>query len=86
MDTIDLLEAIGSDASLRHLPGDELARKLEEAQASEALKSAAATGDRAPLKVELGREVEPPPQSVQFPAEEEPEEEDSPKVPEDIAQ
>lgn len=84
MDTIDLLEAIGSDASLRHLPGDELARQLEAAQASEALKSAAATGDRASLKVELGREVEPPPQSTQFPAEEEPEE-DSPKVPEDKA-
>jgi hypothetical protein len=83
MDTIDLLEAIGSDASLRHLPGDELATKLEQAEASDALKTAAANGDRAPLTIELGREVEPPPQSTQFPAEEEPEEEDSPKIPED---
>lgn len=83
MDTIDLLEAIGSDASLRHLPGDELARKLEESQASDALKSAAANGDRAPLKVELGREVQQPPQSTQFPAEEEPEEEDVPTIPDE---
>lgn len=85
MDTIDLLEAIGSDASLRHLPGDELARKLEASEASDALKAAAANGDRSPLKVELGREVEPPPQSTQFPAEEEPEEEDVPTIPDEQA-
>lgn len=83
MDTIDLLEAIGGDASLRHLSNDELAKKLEDSQASEALKAAAASGDRSPLTVELGREVEPPPQSTQYPAEEEPEEEDAPQTPDE---
>jgi len=70
MDTIDLLEAIGSDASLRHLPGDELAKTLE-AQASEALKTAAATGDSAPLVVELGAKKSEPPQVTQAPGHEE---------------
>ena len=70
MDTIDLLEAIGSDASLRHLPGDELARQLE-AQASDALKTAASTGDSAPLDVETGAQNPEPPQLTQGPGREE---------------
>ena len=69
MDTIDLLEAIGSDASLRYMPGDELARKLE-AEASEALKSAALSGDSAPLVVELGAQKSEPPQVTQAPGHE----------------
>ncbi|MGO4702672.1 hypothetical protein [Dyella sp. 2RAB6] len=84
MDTIDLLEAIGSDASLRHMPGDELARKLE-AQASEALKTAAASGDNAALVVELGAQKSEPPQVTQAPGHEEEEapEEMPPLAPEE---
>ena len=70
MDTIDLLEAIGSDASLRHLPGDGLAKQLE-AQASAALMAAASTGDSAPLVVELGAQKSEPPQVTQAPGTEE---------------
>jgi hypothetical protein len=71
-DTIDLLEAIGSDASLRHLPGDELAKKLDASAASEALKTAATRGDSSPLFVELGADKQEPPQVVQIqPLEEE---------------
>lgn len=82
MDTIDLLEAIGGDASLRHLSGDELAKKLETAEASEALKAAAAAGDSAPLFVELGAQKSEPPQVTQAPAV--PEEEDAPEEGEEL--
>lgn len=85
MDTIDLLEAIGSDASLRHLPNDELARKLEASEASEALKAAAANGDSSPLFVELSAEKQEPPQVIQIQPLEEEEEaepnEDAPSLP-----
>ncbi|HEV7775588.1 MAG TPA: hypothetical protein VGO76_01915 [Luteibacter sp.] len=53
-DTIDLLEAIGKNASLRHASGQELADSLERADASEALKAAAMTGDSSLLCAELG--------------------------------
>lgn len=53
-DTIELLEAIGGDASLRYAPVDELKAVLEQAQASVELTMAAAAGDGAPLRTELG--------------------------------
>jgi len=55
-DTIQLLETIGGDASLRHASGDDLARTLSGMDASEALKQAAAAGDRAYLAQEPGFE------------------------------
>lgn len=53
-DTIELLEAIGSDASLRYAPADELKSVLEQAQASAGLAMAVVLGDAAPLRHELG--------------------------------
>jgi hypothetical protein len=71
MDTIDLLEAIGSDASLRHAPAGELAQHLEQAQASAVLVAAAASGDSSVLSVEFGQQSNQVPQVVQMPAREE---------------
>jgi hypothetical protein len=73
-DTIDLLEAIGQDASLRHATAEELVKILEQAQASEALTIAATSGDRSHLAKELGHRECVPPQSTQMPAHEEEEE------------
>ena len=56
-DPIELLEAIGVDASLRHASGEDLAHVLEERRASHHLKQAAASGDRAFLEQELGYRV-----------------------------
>lgn len=53
-DTIELLEAIGSDASLRYAQADELKAVLEQTQASAGLATAVALGDGAPLRYELG--------------------------------
>lgn len=53
-DTIELLEAIGHDASLRHASTDELAQLLEKAGASEGLRQSVASGDAAALLRELG--------------------------------
>lgn len=52
-DTIKLLVAIGSDASLRYASPDDLKCVLDQAKASVELKMAVATGDSAPLRVEL---------------------------------
>jgi hypothetical protein len=52
--TIELLEAIGRDASLRHASGAELAQTLIGLQASEGLKQAAISGDDGHLVRELG--------------------------------
>lgn len=52
--TIDLLETIGKDASLRRASGEELARTLAGLDASETLKQAAASGDSSHLRQELG--------------------------------
>ncbi|MBE1162536.1 hypothetical protein [Dyella acidiphila] len=54
LDTIDLLEAIGKDASLRHASSEQLAHTLEQVGASTALKAAAMTGDRSKLSADLG--------------------------------
>jgi len=69
-DTIDLLEAIGRDASLRHASTEELTNILEQAQASEALTSAVASGDSSWLSMELGNKPNQAPQVTQAPARE----------------
>lgn len=70
-DTIDLLEAVGKDASLRHAPAGELARRLEQAQGSAVLVAAAASGDRSVLAAEFGAQHNLTPQITQMPAHEE---------------
>ncbi len=52
--TIDWLETIGSDASLRCATATELQAVLERAHASAELIAAVATGNGAPLRVKLG--------------------------------
>jgi hypothetical protein len=66
-DTIELLEAIGRDASLRHASSEELADVLHKARASEALTAAVASGDSSLLAEELGHKVNLEPQAVQHP-------------------
>jgi len=82
-DTIELLEAIGRDASLRHTPADEMAHLLGQAQASAALVAAAASGDSSQLTVEFGQLPNQVPQVTQMPAreEEEPAEEEPLDIP-----
>lgn len=75
-DTLEWLEAIGQDASLRHASAEELTKVLEQAQASEGLTAAVAFGDRAKLAAELGQNECVPPQTGQTPGHEEEEEED----------
>lgn len=53
-DTIELLEAIGGDASLRYAPAGELKGVLEQVQASVELTTAVVLGDGAPLRVKSG--------------------------------
>jgi hypothetical protein len=52
--TIELLERIGQDASLRHASQDDLSQALDALNASEGLKVAAASGDKSRLEEELG--------------------------------
>ncbi|HXP00488.1 MAG TPA: hypothetical protein VN813_08285 [Luteibacter sp.] len=81
-DTIDLLEAIGRDASLRHASADELAKMLEAMPESDAgaLASAVASGDTASLSAEFGSRHMFSTQATQGPGHEEEEEyeEDTP--------
>ena len=78
-DTIELLNAIGQNATLRHASADELAPILEQAKASEALKSAVAAGDSSLLFEELGQKPNHAPQITNAPGhEEEDEEEEKP--------
>lgn len=70
-DTIDLLEAIGRDASLRHASAEELTKILEEARASEGLAAAAASGDGTLLSGEFGSRHMYSTQVSQTPAHEE---------------
>jgi len=53
-DTVELLEAIGRDASLRHASPEELAKALEAADASTGLRELASNGDATELTKELG--------------------------------
>ncbi|UPG91742.1 hypothetical protein L2Y96_08245 [Luteibacter aegosomaticola] len=55
-DTVELLEAIGRDATLRHASQEELAHALDAAGASAGLRELAAHGDAAKLTEELGLE------------------------------
>jgi hypothetical protein len=64
-DTLELLETIGQDASLRHASAEELVNILEQAQASEALRAAVAAGDSTLLSAEFGHQVNFSGQSVQ---------------------
>lgn len=52
-DTIELLEAIGSNASLRYAHAHELTDVLQQAQASIELRTAVISGDGAPLRSEF---------------------------------
>jgi hypothetical protein len=65
--TIELLEAIGNDALLRHAPGHELASRLQQLGASEALTIAASSGDSTALYVELGHTPMQQPQVIHTP-------------------
>jgi hypothetical protein len=72
-DTMDWLEAIGQDASLRHASSEELTTMLEAADASEALMAAVASGDSAWLGQEFGKQTMHATQSSQtYPEREEP--------------
>ena len=57
--TIELLERIGQDASLRHASREDLAQALGELNASEGMKVAAASGDKSRLIQELGPKHHP---------------------------
>lgn len=70
-DTIELLEAIGQNATLRHASVDELAPILEQAKASAALKSAVAAGDSSLLSEEFGHKPNRTPQISNAPGHEE---------------
>lgn len=58
-DTIELLETIGRDASLRYASAGELGAALASAQASDGLRLAATSGDGAQLRAELNIQQEP---------------------------
>jgi hypothetical protein len=64
-DTIELLEAIGRNASLRHASPDELDVHLAQAGASGALRAAASSADASRLTAELGPKTMYTPQSSQ---------------------
>lgn len=53
-DTIEWLETIGKNATLRRAPAEELVEALELTDASAALKMAVISGDRSGLFAELG--------------------------------
>lgn len=81
--TIELLEAIGSDASLRHASADDLAKALADMHASIGLQKAAAASSSAPLEKELGyRGMKPVDSPVQTGREDD--EDETPDLPDDI--
>jgi hypothetical protein len=53
-DTVELLEAIGRDATLRRASPEALTKVLEENDASAGLRELVTTGDKAALTKELG--------------------------------
>jgi hypothetical protein len=65
LDTIEMLEAIGSDASLRYASTVELANVLEQAKATEALTAAVVSGDASLLTQEFGSTANLVPQAIQ---------------------
>lgn len=78
-DTIDLLEAIGSDGTLRNASTEHLSRVLANANASDALMGAVASGDKSKLFDELGDKPMYMPQISQSPGHEEDEPADDDK-------
>lgn len=58
-DTIELLEAIGSNASLRYAAADELMGVLERARADAGFVKAVATGDSSLLDAQFARPEAP---------------------------
>jgi len=66
-DTIEMLEAIGRDALLRHASPDVLAEVLADAEVSDGLRAAIVLGDPAPLTEELGILRMQTQHSTQFP-------------------
>jgi hypothetical protein len=66
LDAIEMLETIGSDASLRHASTEKLSDVLQQAQASDALKAAVKSGDSSRLSDELGFWSADPPQFTQI--------------------
>jgi len=76
LDTIDMLEAIGQDASLRYASPKALAGDDALSDASAALKSAIATGERSALSAELGTRVMETTQVTQRPHREEDDEDE----------
>ncbi|HVI57136.1 MAG TPA: hypothetical protein VM621_19000 [Luteibacter sp.] len=62
LDTIEMLEVIGRDASLRHASAHDLGTALAKAHASEALTAAVASGDTSALFAELGYKLMQVPQ------------------------
>lgn len=91
-DTIDMLEAIGQDATLRYADGETLVADVALDAVSEALKTAILRGSRAELLAELGAQPMQAVQVTQMPQrEEDPDQEegdeptpDSPDSPEKI--
>lgn len=75
-DTIELLEAIGRDASLRHATAEELQAILEQVDAPEVLTAAVASGDSVALAAALGYTRMQTTQITQHPCHEEEEDED----------
>lgn len=69
--TIELLATIGGDASLRHARRHELVGRLQQLGASEALTTAASSGDWAALYAELGHRPMKQPQVTHTPGHEE---------------
>jgi hypothetical protein len=65
LDTIETLEAIGCNASLRHASTTELTNVLAKMDASPALTAAVASGDSTELFAELGCKVMWAPQVAQ---------------------
>ena len=79
MDTIELLEVIGSNAALRYASAGDLTSVLDGVKASTALLSAAAIADRSMLAVEFGDKVYYATESTQTPGHEEEEEDEEPE-------
>ncbi|HUB90669.1 MAG TPA: hypothetical protein VMA74_13170 [Dyella sp.] len=81
-DTIDLLEAIGQDASLRYASTEALTHVLEEAKASAALTAAVAFGENSRLLEEFGYKLKETNHATNNPGrEEEPDKEQPLDVP-----
>jgi hypothetical protein len=66
LDTLEMLEAIGSDASLRYAPTVELTTVLERGKASDAFTAAVASGDASHLAREFGNINNLAPQATQM--------------------